>query len=147
MDIRVEDDKPESARNVLGEPMDLCCEKPLTGFYRNGRCDTGPDDHGVHTVCIRASSEFLEYSSSVGNDLSTPMTEFGFPGLQEGDRWVAVFPCLPTPKDFESECWEFESLRPHQSYQRFTALFKIYPTAFVPFSFHYETKFHKIIQI
>jgi len=87
MDIRVEDDKPESARNVLGEPMDLCCEKPLTGFYRNGRCDTGPDDHGVHTVCIRASSEFLEYSSSVGNDLSTPMTEFGFPGLQEGDRW------------------------------------------------------------
>jgi uncharacterized protein (DUF2237 family) len=66
MDIRVEDDKPESARNVLGEPMDLCCEKPLTGFYRNGRCDTGRDDHGVHTVCIRATSEFLEYSSSVG---------------------------------------------------------------------------------
>ena len=87
MDMRVEDDKPESARNVLGEPMDSCCENPLTGFYRNGRCDTGPDDHGVHTVCIRATSEFLEYSSSVGNDLSTPMTEFGFPGLQEGDRW------------------------------------------------------------
>lgn len=91
MDIRIEDDKPEPARNVLGEPMDLCCEKPLTGFYRNGRCDTGPDDHGVHTVCIRASSEFLEYSSSVGNDLSTPMTEFGFPGLQEGDRWCLLF--------------------------------------------------------
>ena len=50
MDISVEDDKPESARNVLGEPMDLCCENPLTGFYRNGRCDTGPDDHGVHTM-------------------------------------------------------------------------------------------------
>ena len=66
MDIRVEDDKPESARNVLGEPIDSCCENPLTGFYRNGRCDTGPDDHGVHTVCIRATSEFLEYSSSVG---------------------------------------------------------------------------------
>ena len=67
--------------------MDSCCENPLTGFYRNGRCDTGPDDQGVHTVCIRATSEFLEYSSSVGNDLSTPMVEFGFPGLQEGDRW------------------------------------------------------------
>ena len=66
MDIRVEDDKPEPARNVLGEPMDSCCENPLTGFYRNGRCDTGPDDHGVHTVCIRATSEFLEYSSSAG---------------------------------------------------------------------------------
>ena len=87
MVFRVEKDNPESARNVLGEPMDLCCGNPLTGFYRNGRCDTGPDDHGVHTVCIRATSEFLEYSSSVGNDLSTPMIEFGFPGLQEGDRW------------------------------------------------------------
>jgi len=62
----IENDKPEPARNVLGEPMVICCEKPLTGFYRNGRCDTGPDDHGVHTVCIRATSEFLEYSSSVG---------------------------------------------------------------------------------
>ena len=83
----IENDKPEPARNVLGEPMVICCEKPLTGFYRNGRCDTGPDDHGVHTVCIRATSEFLEYSSLIGNDLSTPMTEFGFPGLKDGDRW------------------------------------------------------------
>ena len=66
MDIRVEDDKPESDRNVLDEPMDVCCEKPFTGFYRNGRCDTEPDDHGVHPVCIRATSEFLEYSSSPG---------------------------------------------------------------------------------
>ena len=87
MVFRVEKDNPESARNVLGEPMDLCCENPLTGFNRKGRCETGPDDHGVHTVCIRATNEFLEYSSSVGNDLSTPMIEFGFPGLQEGDRW------------------------------------------------------------
>ena len=87
MVFRVEKDNPESARNVLGEPMDLCCENPLTGFYRNGRCDTGPDDHGVHTVCIRATTEFLEYSSSVGNDLSSPMIEFGFTGLQEGDGW------------------------------------------------------------
>ena len=87
MDMPVEDNRPEQARNVLGEPMEMCCEKPLTGFYRNGRCDTGPDDLGVHSVCIRATKEFLEYSNSVGNDLSTPMAEYGFPGLQEGDRW------------------------------------------------------------
>ena len=65
----------------------VCCENPLTGFYRNGRCDTGPEDHGVHTVCVRATSDFLEYSASVGNDLSTPFPEFGFPGLSDGDRW------------------------------------------------------------
>ena len=82
MDIRVEDDKPESARNVLGEPMVICCEKPLTGFYRNGRCDTGPDDHGVHTVCAKVTTEFLEWAKKVGNDLITPHTEFGFPGYR-----------------------------------------------------------------
>ena len=87
MDMPVEDDRPEPAKNVLGEPMVICCEDPLTGFYRNGKCDTGSDDHGLHTVCVQATSEFLEYSKSVGNDLSTPMTEFGFPGLKDGDRW------------------------------------------------------------
>ena len=56
MDFRIEEDKPESARNVLCESMDLCCEKPFTGYCRNGRCDTGPDDHGVHTVCFRVTS-------------------------------------------------------------------------------------------
>ena len=84
MDMPVGDNKPESTKNVLGEPMVICCEDPLTGFYRTGKCDTGPDDHGLHTVCVQATSEFLEYSKSVGNDLSTPMTEFGFPGLKEG---------------------------------------------------------------
>ena len=74
MDMPVGDNKPESTKNVLGEPMVICCEDPLTGFYRNGKCDTGPDDHGLHTVCVQATSEFLEYSKSVGNDLSTPMT-------------------------------------------------------------------------
>ena len=87
MDISIKDNKPNIAKNVLGEPLSVCCENPLTGFYRNGRCDTGPDDHGIHTVCVRATSEFLQYSISVGNDLSTPLTEFGFPGLLEGDRW------------------------------------------------------------
>ena len=67
--------------------MEICCEDPLNGFYRNGKCDTGPDDHGLHTVCVQATSEFLEYSKSIGNDLSTPMTEFGFPGLKDGEHW------------------------------------------------------------
>jgi len=87
MDIPIKDNNSNYAKNVLGEPLLVCCENPLTGFYRNGRCDTGPDDHGVHTVCIRANAKFLQYSISVGNDLSTPVTEFGFPGLQDGDRW------------------------------------------------------------
>lgn len=87
MNNPIEDDNNDVAKNVLGEPLLICCENPLTGFYRNGRCDTGPEDHGIHSVCIRATSEFLEFSKSVGNDLSTPMTEFGFPGLEEGDRW------------------------------------------------------------
>ena len=77
----------KSQKNVLGGVLQTCSMDPVTGFYRNGRCDTGPDDMRVHTVCIRATSEFLEYSKSMGNDLSTPMPEFGFPGLQEGDRW------------------------------------------------------------
>ena len=63
------DNQDNKSRNVLGEPLIVCCENPLTGFYRNGRCDTGPEDHGVHTVCVRATSDFLEYSASVGNDL------------------------------------------------------------------------------
>ena len=81
------DNQKNNAKNVLGEPLVVCCENPLTGFYRNGRCDTGPEDHGVHTVCVRATSEFLRYSASMGNDLSTPIPEFGFPGLTDGDRW------------------------------------------------------------
>ena len=72
MDMPVDDNRPDPAKNVLGETMVICCEDPLTGFYRNGKCDTGPDDHGLHTVCVQATPEFLEYSKSVGNDLSTP---------------------------------------------------------------------------
>lgn len=64
-----------------------CALDPLTGFYRDGSCNTGPEDLGVHVVCAEMTSDFLEYSKSVGNDLSTPMPEFGFEGLQPGDRW------------------------------------------------------------
>jgi uncharacterized protein len=75
------------AKNVLGEPLTTCCTDPMTGFYRNGRCDTGPGDDGLHTVCAKMTKEFLTFSKSRGNDLSTPIPEFGFPGLKPGDRW------------------------------------------------------------
>ncbi|MGV6857973.1 MAG: DUF2237 family protein [bacterium] len=73
--------------NVFGEPMEPCGDSPLTGFFRDGACNTNDQDVGSHTVCIHVTSSFLEYSRFQGNDLSTPMPEFGFPGLKEGDRW------------------------------------------------------------
>lgn len=74
-------------KNVLGEPLELCSEAPLTGFTRSGSCETGPQDLGSHTVCARVTQEFLEYSRSRGNDLMTPVPDFDFPGLKPGDRW------------------------------------------------------------
>jgi uncharacterized protein (DUF2237 family) len=74
-------------RNVFGEPIATCSEKPLTGFYRSGCCETGPEDAGVHTVCIEATADFLAFSKARGNDLSTPCPEYGFAGLKPGDRW------------------------------------------------------------
>jgi uncharacterized protein (DUF2237 family) len=72
---------------VFGEPLAVCCIAPMTGFYRTGCCDTGPEDRGAHVVCVETTAAFLEFSKSRGNDLSTPMPEFGFPGLRPGDRW------------------------------------------------------------
>jgi uncharacterized protein (DUF2237 family) len=77
----------KTAKNVLGEPLQTCCTSPMTGFYRTGRCDTGPGDDGIHVVCAQMTREFLSFTRSRGNDLSTPVREFGFPGLQPGDRW------------------------------------------------------------
>jgi uncharacterized protein (DUF2237 family) len=73
--------------NVLGGELQACCQNPLTGFYRDGYCRTGPDDHGLHTVCIKVTDEFLEFSQLKGNDLTTPRPEYAFPGLVEGDCW------------------------------------------------------------
>ena len=73
--------------NVFGKELEICCEDPETGFFRNGMCDTCREDQGVHTVCILATEDFLIFSKSVGNDLSTPHPEFDFPGLKEGDSW------------------------------------------------------------
>ena len=74
------------AKNVLGGELAECSTSPLTGFFRTGCCHTGPEDLGLHTVCVEAA-EFLEFSKSRGNDLSTPQPDFGFPGLKPGDRW------------------------------------------------------------
>ncbi len=75
------------ARNVLGGELQTCGTDPMTGFYRTGCCDTGADDSGVHTVCTQVTAEFLAFSVDRGNDLSTPRPEYGFAGLQPGDRW------------------------------------------------------------
>ena len=76
-----------TAKNVLGTPLKSCSTQPLTGFYRNGCCDTGPDDLGLHLVCTRVTAAFLAHQKQIGNDLSTPIREYGFPGLRPGDRW------------------------------------------------------------
>lgn len=77
-------------KNVLGTELKVCCTNPMTGFYRDGFCKTGADDRGSHTICIRATTEFLAFSKSRGNDLSTPRPEFQFPGLASGDKWCLV---------------------------------------------------------
>jgi uncharacterized protein len=77
----------ENEKNVLGEPLATCSTSPLTGFFRDGCCNTGPEDLGVHTVCCEVTADFLAFSKARGNDLSTPRPEFGFEGLVPGDRW------------------------------------------------------------
>jgi uncharacterized protein (DUF2237 family) len=78
----------ESVRtNVLGGKLLPCCFSPMTGFYRDGYCRTGPGDYGLHTVCVEVTNEFLAFSRAMGNDLSTPIPEYQFPGLVAGDRW------------------------------------------------------------
>ena len=86
-------DRRSASRNVFGEPLETCSISPMTGFYRDGFCNTGADDAGSHTVCIVATAEFLTFSKASGNDLSTPLPDYGFPGLKPGDRW-----CLCAPR-------------------------------------------------
>ncbi|HEX4192534.1 MAG TPA: DUF2237 domain-containing protein [Stellaceae bacterium] len=80
------------SRNVLGGVLENCSLKPMTGFFRNGCCDTSAEDVGSHTVCVVMTAEFLAFSKARGNDLSTPMPDFGFPGLVPGDRWCLCAP-------------------------------------------------------
>jgi uncharacterized protein (DUF2237 family) len=87
------EDRRSASRNVFGEPLEACSISPMTGFYRDGCCNTGVDDIGSHTVCIVATAEFLDFSKSRGNDLSTALPKHGFAGLKPGDRW-----CLCAPR-------------------------------------------------
>ena len=84
---------PRPPRNVLGEPLEICSLKPMTGFFRDGCCSTSREDVGSHTLCAVMTAPFLEFSKSRGNDLSTPVPEYGFPGVRPGDRW-----CLCAPR-------------------------------------------------
>ena len=88
-----EDPGRKRALNVLGGVLASCSTEPMTGFFRDGCCNTGPQDVGSHTVCAVMTAEFLAYSRAAGNDLSTPVPQFGFPGLKPGDRW-----CLCAPR-------------------------------------------------
>jgi uncharacterized protein (DUF2237 family) len=92
-DDRTNGGRRRAGRNVLGEGLEICSIKPMTGFFRDGCCSTSADDFGSHTVCAVMTADFLEFSKSHGNDLSTPMPELGFPGLKPGDRW-----CLCAPR-------------------------------------------------
>ena len=87
----------ESSLNVYGEPLEPCSTNPMTGFFRDGCCSTNDQDVGSHTVCIEVTQEFLEFSRLKGNDLSTPMPEYGFPGLKPGNRW-----CLCAARWYEA---------------------------------------------
>jgi hypothetical protein len=84
------DTRPMEERNVLGGPLEQCSGEPLTGFYRDGCCRTGPGDLGSHTICAVVSAEFLDHQQSIGNDLSTPVPQYRFPGLKPGDRWCVT---------------------------------------------------------
>lgn len=86
------------ALNVLSQPLQECCRNPLTGYYRNGFCDTGAGDRGLHIICVRVTPEFLEFSRNHGNDLTTPRPEYEFPGLRDGDCW-----CLCISRWMEAE--------------------------------------------
>jgi uncharacterized protein len=95
----------DESLNVFDEPLSPCSEDPMTGFFRDGCCNTGDGDAGSHTVCVELSQEFLEYTRFRGNDLSTPRPEFGFPGLKSGNswclcasRWLEAFEAGMAPK-------------------------------------------------
>jgi len=75
------------SENVLGSDLQCCCTDPMTGFYRDGHCETGPQDRGVHVVCAQVTEQFLTYTKAQGNDLSTPQPLYNFPGLKPGDKW------------------------------------------------------------
>jgi uncharacterized protein (DUF2237 family) len=85
--LAIEKQNYKQMKNIFGEPIKSCCTKPITGFFRDGFCRTNEEDEGKHVVCVVVTAEFLHYSKSRGNDLTTPRPEYSFPGLQPGDKW------------------------------------------------------------
>lgn len=79
--------RQDSSKNVLGTPLQSCCTSPMTGYYRNGHCETGADDFGTHVVCAYMTQDFLDFTAKCGNDLCTPIPAYNFPGLKPGDKW------------------------------------------------------------
>jgi uncharacterized protein len=107
--------------NVLGQPLQTCSLSPKTGFYRDGSCHTGENDHGSHTVCAIVNEEFLAYSKRKGNDLVTPVPEFDFPGLKPGDKWCVC--ALRWKEAFEADAAPPVSLMAtHQNVLKFLEL-------------------------
>jgi len=103
--VRVDTDD-DVERNVCGGPLQECGTEPLTGFFRDGCCRTGPEDLGSHTICAVMTPEFLAHQRSIGNDLSTPLPQYGFPGLVPGDRWCVTARCAPTTTASpRRSCW------------------------------------------
>jgi len=88
--VKREADAVITERNVLGQPLEPCGTDPVTGFFRDGCCSTGPEDLGSHTICAVVTAEFLAHQRSIGNDLTTPMPQYRFPGLRPGDRWCVT---------------------------------------------------------
>lgn len=102
------------AKNIFGEPLKICGQDPVTGFYRNGYCETGADDLGVHVVCAVVTDAFLEYSRAQGNDLIRPNPSFGFPGLKQGDAW-----CLCAGRWYEAhKAGKAPMIDPHATHER-----------------------------
>ena len=93
-----------SQKNVLGEKLESCSKNPLTGWFRDGCCNTNEIDHGKHTVCARLTTEFLEWAKTAGNDLITPHPEFDFPGLKDGDNWCVCAETFAQSIDAGTAC-------------------------------------------
>ena len=91
-------------KNVLGSDLELCSSNPLTGWYRDGCCNTDENDNGLHTVCAKVNNDFLEWCKSSGNDLITPRPDFGFPGLKDGDNWCVCATWFARSVEAEKEC-------------------------------------------
>jgi len=114
-------------RNVMGGELEQCGSDPITGFFRDGSCRTGPQDRGSHTICAVVTAEFLAHQREIGNDLSTPLPQYGFPGLEPGDRWcvtalnwlrayqdgAAAFVVLASTHERVLELVPLEALREH----------------------------------